>query len=291
MDKKIHSGIRLSGFTVVLNLILSSVKISTGIIGNSYALIADGIESSMDVFSSTFVWLSLRYSLKPPDKEHPYGHGKAESISALAISSLLILAALLITLQSINEINTSNVSPAGFTLYILAFIIIFKEVLFRIVYKKGEQLKSSALKSDAWHHRSDAITSAAAFIGISISLIGGSGYESADDWAALFACTVIFYNGLKLFKYAMNDIMDVSASFEFEEKVRNIAKKVKGVIDIEKCRIRKSGMFFIMDIHVIVDGALDVSTGHLIGHNVKDKLIKSQLSILDVTVHIEPHEY
>ena len=189
MDKKIESGIRLSAITVFVNSILSSIKIFTGIAGNSYALIADGIESLLDVFSSVFVWFSLRFSIKPPDNEHPYGHGKAESIAAMAVSALLFIAATIITIQSINEIISPHGAPAGFTLIVLGLIILFKEGLFRIIYRKGEQIKSNALKSDAWHHRSDAITSIAAFIGISVSLIGGKGFETADDWAALAACS------------------------------------------------------------------------------------------------------
>ena len=290
-EKKVYSGIKLSGFTIIFNLLLSFIKISTGILGNSYALIADGIESLLDVFSSTMLWFSLRFAIKPPDDDHPYGHGKAESIAGLAISAFLIAAAILITVQSIIEITTSHVSPAGFTLYILVFIILFKEILYRIIYKKGKQLQSTALKSDAWHHRSDALTSVAAFVGISIALIGGPGYESADDWAALAACSIIFYNGIKLFKNALHDIMDTSPSVEYESKVRSIAQEVNGVIDIEKCRIRKSGLFYLMDIHVTVDGTINVKDGHDIGHDVKDKLIQSNLKIMDVTVHIEPHNY
>lgn len=290
-NRKIQSGIKLSGFTIVINLSLSFIKISSGIIGNSYALIADGIESTLDVFSSIMVWLSLRYAVKPPDEEHPYGHGKAESISGLAISAFLIVAAVMITFQSIVEIGRDQTSPAGFTLIVLGFIIFFKEIMYRIIHKKGRQLQSTALKSDAWHHRSDAITSVAAFIGISIALIGGKGYESADDWAALIACGIIFYNGVKLFRNALKDIMDTSPSMEYENKIRSVAREVQGVIDIEKCRIRKSGLFYLMDIHVTVDGNINVKDGHDIGHDVKNKLIKSNLKIMDVIVHIEPHNY
>jgi cation diffusion facilitator family transporter len=291
MDSKIRSGIKLSGFTVIINLFLAVIKIITGIKGNSYALVADGIESFSDVFSSAMVWISLRYSLKPADKEHPYGHGKAESIAALAVSSILIIAALFITFQSITEIQTPHHSPSAYTLYVLGIIIVFKEILFRIMNNKAIQTGSAALKSDAWHQRSDALTSLAAFIGISIALIGGVGYEAADDWAALIACAIIFYNGIKLFRIALNDIMDASPSAEFVQNVKEIAREVTGVVDIEKCRVRKSGLFFIMDIHVTVNGFLNVKEGHFIGHKVKDKLIQSRLNIQDVTVHIEPHVY
>jgi len=290
-NSKIQSGIKLSALTIVSNIMLSAAKIVSGIIGNTYALIADGIESPLDIFYSIMVWLSLRYSLKPPDDEHPYGLGKIESIAALAISALLIFAAVIISIQSIDEINRNQTAPAGFTLYVLCAIILFKEILYRILYNKGNQLQSSALKSDAWHHRSDALTSVAAFVGISIALIGGPGYESADDWAALLACAIIFYNGIKLFVNAMHDVIDTSPSVEFEKRVREIAQRVSGVIDIEKCRIRKSGLFYLMDIHVTVDGTMNVKDGHTIGHDVKDKLIQSDLKIMDVIVHIEPHNY
>ncbi len=284
----IESGLRISGSAIAVNIILALIKITTGIIGNSYALIADGIESTMDIVSSLIVWGGLRISIKPPDKSHPYGHGKAESMAGVVVAISLLIASAIIAVQSIREIKNPHHAPAWYTLVVLVGIIITKEFLFRKMGKIGEVLGSSALKSDAWHHRSDALTSVAAFIGISIALVGGSGYEAADDWAALIACSVIIYNGVRLLLPALNEVMDGAAPDEIEDQIRNIAANVEGVIEIEKCRIRKSGLGLLMDIHVVVRGDISVQEGHQIGHEVKNNLLESEIRITDVTVHVEP---
>ena len=286
--QKARAGLKVVGNAIVINLVLALVKISVGVVGNSYALIADGIESTADIFSSLVVWSGLRVSSKPPDQNHPYGHGKAESLAGLAVALFLIGAAIFIAVQAIGEISSSHEPPAWYTLLVLALIILIKEGLFRRMHRVGSELDSSSLKSDAWHHRSDAITSGAAFIGISIALIGGEQYAAADDWAALLACAIIFANGVRLLRPAMDEVMDASAPGDVKEQVVTIASSVEGVKAIEKCRIRKSGLGYLMDIHVEVDGEDTVTEGHLIGHRVKDSLVESSLPISDVVIHIEP---
>ena len=284
----IESGLKVSGSAVAVNIILALIKITTGIFGNSYALIADGIESTMDIVSSLIVWGGLRISIKPPDKSHPFGHGKAESMAGVVVAMSLLAASVVIAVQSIREIQTPHHSPAWCTLVVLVGVIITKETLFRKISRIGDQLDSRALKSDAWHHRSDALTSMAAFVGISIALVGGPGYEVADDWAALAACGVILYNGTRLLFPALNEVMDGAVPDDIEDQIRKLASQVEGVLEIEKCRIRKSGTGLLMDIHVVVQGDILVREGHEIGHEVKDYLLNSGLKISDVTVHIEP---
>jgi cation diffusion facilitator family transporter len=281
----------IAGSAIAINLVLALIKISTGVIGNSYALVADGIESTTDIFSSLIVFGGLRISTRPPDENHPYGHGKAESLAAMVVAVFLIAAAILIAVQSIKEIRAPQSSPAWYTLVVLGIIIVIKELLFRRMRKVGDSLDSSSLRSDAWHHRSDAITSLAAFIGISIALIGGEGYESADDWAALLACSIIFVNGVRLLRPALNEVMDAAPSDLIEARVVETASSVEGVVDIEKCRIRKSGLGYLMDIHVEVKSDLTIREGHDIGHAVKDRLLDSELPISDVIVHIEPADH
>jgi len=281
-------GLRLSLLAVAINALLAIGKIVTGAVGNSYALVADGIESTADILSSLIVWSGLRLSLKPADANHPYGHGKAEPIAAMLVAAMLLGAAILIAMQSIREILTPHHAPKWFTLVVLLAVIVIKEILYRSVSKVGNDLESASLKGDAWHHRSDALTSAAAFVGISIALIGGRGYESADDWAALAACGVIVWNGLRLLRAALDEVMDASVSPEVTELLKTIAAGVEGVTGIEKCRVRKSGLHLAMDIHVRVDGNMSVHRGHAIAHQVKDRLLASQHRINDVTVHIEP---
>ncbi|MBI5822132.1 MAG: cation transporter [Verrucomicrobia bacterium] len=285
----VETGLQASAIGIVTNFGLAIIKIVVGIVGNSYALIADGIESTADIVSSFIVWSGLRIASRPPDATHPYGHGKAESLAGMIVAVALLGAATLIAWQSINEIANPHGAPAWFTLVTLVLVIVTKEILFRFVNKTGQSLDSTSLKSDAWHHRSDALTSAAAFVGISVALIGGKGYESADEWAALFACLIIAFNGLRLLKPALSEVMDAAVEAETQARIRAVAGAVPGVAAIEKCRVRKSGLGLCMDIHVEVDGRITVSEGHEIGHRVKDALMASELRIADVVVHVEPN--
>jgi cation diffusion facilitator family transporter len=277
-----------AGIGMAVNMVLAIVKIVTGIVGNSYALIADGIESTADIVSSLVVWTGLKISSLPADDDHPYGHGKAESMAGIVVALALLAAALFIAVQSIREIITPHHAPKWFTLLVLALVIGTKEMLYRFVFKVGDELTSTAVKGDAWHHRSDAITSAAAFVGISIALIGGKGYEHADDWAALLACAVILFNGYRIFRAAMGEIMDAAVPGPIQKEIREMASLVPGVVRVEKCRIRKSGLGLFVDIHVEVDGDLTVRRGHEIAHDVISHLKSSSLSVQDVVVHVEP---
>jgi len=287
MDR-FDTGIRASGLSIGVNLALALAKVFTGIVGNSYALIADGIESTADVVSSAVVWGGLRISARPPDRTHPYGHGKAESLAGVLVAVAIMLAATLIAVQSVRGIHEPHRAPEWYTLAVLALVVGIKETMYRRNLRIGRTLNSRALQGDAWHHRSDAITSLAAFVGISVALIGGKGYEAADDWAALLACGIILYNGVRLLRPAVDEVMDAAVSGEVETEIRAIAAKVPGVVEVEKCRVRKSGLGLLMDIHVVVEGRISVREGHRIGHEVKDRLTESYLPIRDVVVHVEP---
>jgi len=286
----IEKGLRTSGVVFVINIVLAVSKVAAGIFGNSYALVADGIESTADSVTAMIVWIGLRISARPPDSTHPYGHGKAESIAALIVSLFVLGAAGLIAFQSIGGISSPQHTPAPYTLLVLVAVIVIKELMYRKIYNIGDEIHSGALKSDAWHHRSDAVTSLAAFVGISIALIGGEGYEVADDWAALAACLVIAFNGTRLVFTALSDIMDAAPPQETQDAVRRIAKETDAVVDVEKCRVRKSGLGLLLDIHVVVDGDITVRQGHDIAHQVQDRLHRALPEIRDVVVHIEPHD-
>ncbi len=270
------------------NVMLAAIKIIAGIIGNSYALLADGIESTLDIFSSAVVLGGIKISSMPADENHPYGHGKAESLAAMSVSLILLMAGLSIAVKSTLEIMQPHHTPAFFTLIVLVGVIIIKETLFRFLFSVGKSVDSLSLKTEAWHHRSDALTSAAAFIGISIAIMGGKGYERADDWAALAASGIIVFNGINMLKGAVKEIMDYAPNPETEETIRSIAGRVAGVAAIEKCRVRKSGLNLFVDIHVEVNGHMQVHEAHAIAHEVKNALITSSLGIADVLVHIEP---
>jgi cation diffusion facilitator family transporter len=271
-------------------MLLAATKGIAGVAGNSYALIADAIESATDIASSLIVWGGLKISALPPDEDHPYGHGKAEPLAAVAVSLTLVAAAIGIAIQSTREIITPHHAPAPFTLVILVLVVLTKETLFRFVLGVGKSVNSTAVKSDAWHHRSDAITSAAAFVGISVALVGGAGYESADDWAALFASGIILLNAFRILRPAVNEVMDAAPPVEVESSIREAAQHVTGVILLEKCFVRKVGFSYYVDLHVTVDGGLSVREGHDIARNVKQAIRDSHPHVVEVLVHIEPSD-
>ena len=288
ISERASQGVRATLVSVLINALLAIIKIVSGVLGNSYALIADGVESTLDIFSTTVVWGGLKIAARPPDMNHPFGHGKAEPLAGLVVALGLLAAALGLAIQSVREILTPHHAPAPFTLFVLIGVVVTKEVLFRFIFKVGESIASTAVRADAWHHRSDAITSVAAFIGISVALLAGEGYESADDWAALLACAVIAYNGIHLLRAGIAEVMDARVPAALETEIRAHTCAVADVQEVEKLRVRKSGLAYFVDIHVIVDGEISVRAGHEIAHRVKDRLINSGLGIADVSVHVEP---
>ena len=256
--------------------------------GHSYALIADGAESLLDVLSSSVVWAGFRVAARPPDAGHPFGHGRAEPIAAFSVAIFIFIASGLVAWRAIHLIITPHASPNWLTLPLLAAIIGTKFWFARRVAGAGDRAGSMALGIEAWRHASDAITSAAAFVGIAIAVAGGRGWESADDWAALFACVVVTFNGVGILKKALDEMMDTAVPPDVENEVRALAAVVPGVRALDKCRVRKSGLSHLVDIHVRVDSDLSVRAGHLIAHEVKNALLRSSLQITDVSVHIEP---
>lgn len=291
-----REGRRLVLVGVFLNIVLAAAKVTGGLIGRSHALIADGIESSLDIFSSGLMWGAMKYAERPPDEDHPYGHGKMESLAALVGAGFLILAGLSLGVHSAREIillqteaTAANV-PAAFTLGILAATIVIKEGLFRWLSRRGQEIGSNAVLTDAWHHRSDAVTSLAAVAGITAALVGGPTWAQADDWAALFSCALILFNGGKMLKTSIGDVLDQQASSEVVEAILKCVREVPGVTSVEKCRVRKSGFSRFADLHVRVSGDRSVREGHEIAHTVKDRLMTTEFHLADVTVHIEPEQ-
>jgi cation diffusion facilitator family transporter len=284
----LQTGARVALFGMIVNLVFAAAKILGGILGNAYVLIADGIESTLDIVGSFVIWSGLKFAARPPDETHPYGHGKAEPIAAVVVALVVLAAAAGLAIESVREILTPQHGPAPFTLGILIVVIVVKEILFRYVNRIGRQVESTAVQTDAWHHRSDALTSAAAFIGISVALIGGKGWQSADDWAALFACAVIAANGIRLLRPAFYEIMDTAPRGEIVDLIRKAAASVPGVVEVEKSYVRKMGLSFYVDLHVKVNGSISVHEGHEIAHQVKRAIQQSDSRIADVLVHIEP---
>jgi len=287
---KEQQAVEATYFSIIGNTCLAIIKGLAGFFGNSYALIADGIESTTDIFASFLVLFGIKYSNRPADENHPYGHGRAEPLITFLVVGFLITSATIIAYESVANIQTPHDLPKSWTLFVLGAIILWKEYSFQLVMKRSIETNSSSLKADAWHHRSDAITSVAAFIGITIALVLGKGYESADDWAALFASCFIFYNSYLIFRPALGEIMDEHLYDDLIEHIRIVASKVEGIIGTEKCFIRKSGMKYHVDLHAIVSAEISVKEGHQLAHILKDTLRKEIPELGHVLIHIEPDD-
>lgn len=282
--------IKATYLSIAGNALLALGKWCVGYFGNSYALIADAIESTGDIFASLLVLMGLKFANRPPDKNHPYGHGRIEPLVTFLVVGFLVASATIIAYKSIQNIQTPHDLPKHYTLLFLGAIIITKEIFYRIILKRSKETHSSSLKADAWHHRSDAITSLMAFIGISIALIFGKGFESADDWAALAASAIILYNSYLLLRPALGELMDEQVYDELVQLIRIESKNVAGVIDTEKCYIRKAGLKYYVDLHVLVNAGISVKEGHQISHNLKDALRQQIPQLANVLIHIEPAE-
>jgi len=289
VDSATRRSIRWAQTGLLINAVLVLVKLFAGIIGHANALVADAVESSADIFSSMIVWMGLSIAARPADEDHPYGHGKAEPLAAVVVSLMLLGAAVGISILAIREIRTPHHLPAPFTLFVAAGVIIIKELLYRRVVRVGRDVGSTAVTADAWHHRADAISSLAAFIGISIALLGGRGWEAADDWAALVAALIVAVNGVRTLRPAISGLMDEAPDRTVKERVLEAACAVDGVRNVENLKVRRSGLGFYVDLHVQADPAISLEDAHEIAATVKYAIVAAIPSVAGVLVHMEPY--
>jgi cation diffusion facilitator family transporter len=288
--KRFTSGIRAAQAGLFVNAALVVAKLAAGIAGHSYALVADAVESSTDIFASLIVWGGLHVSAQPADESHPYGHGKAEALATAAVALMLLGAAIGITIAAIREMFTPHHAPLPFTLIVLAGVVIIKEVLFRRVFEVGHQVNSTVVIADAWHHRSDAITSAAAFVGISLAIYGGPAWAAADDWAAVAAAGIIAINGGRFLRSAIHDLMDRTPEASILAEIERAAQAVEGVCATEKLRVRRFGAELLVDLHVQADPQLSLHDAHIISGKVKGAIRAAVPTVRDVLIHMEPFE-
>jgi len=289
MADRSERGIRAAQFGVLVNALLALTKLVSGIVGNSYVLIADAVESGTDIFGSLIVVGGLWIARRDPDDEFPFGYGRAETLATAVVSLMLVGTAAAIAIQAVREILTPHHLPAPWTLAVLAVVVVVKGLVSRRVQSVAAEIGSQAVRADAWHHMSDAVTSTAAFIGISVALWGGPGWESADDWAALVAAAVIAYNGLVLLRPALRDLMDATASSEVVDQIRQIARGVPGVCAVEKLFVRRSGMTYRVTIHVEAAASMPLADAHALGGRVKAAIREALPQVSSVLVHMEPH--
>lgn len=288
-SNRVQRSIRVAQAGLLINAILVVVKIGTGVIGQSYALIADGVESSLDIFSSLIVWRGVHVASRSADESYHFGYGKAESVAAAAVSLMLLGAAVGIAIEAVREILTPHHLPASFTLVVLVVVVAIKELLFRFVMREGQAIASGIVQADAWHHRSDAITSGAAFLGISIALIGGQDYAAADDVAALLASGIIAFNGVRLLRPALADLMDQAPEAELLESIAAEAAGVEGVLHIEKVVARRAGVGHFATVHVQADPRLTLHDAHELGGRVRSRIVANLPLVIDATIHMEPY--
>lgn len=288
VQERCRVGIRSAVIGMVFNSFLAVIKGVAGVLGNSYALVADAVESGADVVTSFIVLLGLHMAGKPADTNHPYGHGKFEPLAAIVVSLVLLLAAVLICVESAHEIVTPHHAPQPFTLIVLLAVVVVKEALGRFIGGKGEEIGSVAVKAEAFHHRADALTSASAFIGISVALWGGPGYEMADDVAAVVAAGVIAVNALLLMRPALYELLDTAPDPQVAHSVRAVAEQVPGVMGTHKVSVRKVGFAFFVDLDVLCDPDGTIRQGHEIAHNVGEAIHAALPQIAKVLVHVEP---
>jgi cation diffusion facilitator family transporter len=276
--------------SIISSVLLALLKGYSGFAGHSDALIADAIESGTDVLASFLVLFGIYYSTKPADDEHPYGHGKAEALVTFGVVGILLISATLIAYNGIQHLSIEQEQPELFTIFVLIGIIIWKELSYRYVLSKGKKTNSLSIQADAWHHRSDAISSLIALFGISLSLLFGPAFSKADDWAAIAASLFIVYNAYIIFRPALGEILDEHNHHELIDKIKLMETHIVGVQGIEKCLVRKTGMTYLVDLHLEVAGSISVNEGHRIAHEFKDYLQGQLPEINDVLIHIEPFE-
>lgn len=278
---------RVALLGIAVNAVLACVKLGAGIVGNSFALIADAIESIGDIAGSIVVWGGLRYGAQPPDEDHPFGHGKAEALAALAVAILIVGAGVGIGIHAVREIQTPRGSPRWFTIVVLVAVILIKETLFRIASRASKASASNAGRADAWHHRSDAITSLAALVGISIALIGGDRWAVADDWAALLAGCVIIVNGLLISRGPWDELMDRSAP-DIERVCTQTVLAIDGFTGVERCNARKSGRVYRVVMHAEVSPDMTVAQAHALTGIAKAAVRNAHPLVASLLIHIEP---
>ena len=285
---RLQRSLRATFIGLVTNVFLSAIKLVAGVFGHSHALVADACESLTDIFSSIIVWRGVVVAAAPADEDHPYGHGKAEPLAAAAVSGILLFVAGWIAIEAVHGLGQPRPAPKIFTLLVLFGVIVVKEALFRFVSREADSMGNAAVRADAWHHRSDAVSSVAAAIGISAALIGGEKFAWADDAAAIAAAGVIAWNGWRLLRPTLGDLMDTAPDREIKNEIQRLAGTIPGVAGVEKCFVRKMGYQFYVDMHIEVDPQMTVLRSHEIAHEVKDKIRDTMPSVNDVLVHVEP---
>lgn len=290
MASKPSNVIRVALWGLGINIALAGAKLVGGLLGHSYALVADAVESMADIVGSFVIWAGLKYAQRPADDDHPYGHGRAESLASLAVAGLVFAAGIGIAAKALDEIVTPHHAPEPWTLIVLGVVVVIKFSLAMWAKRTARRAGSTAGAVDAGHHNTDALTSAAAAIGISVAVFGGKGFEPADDVAAFVASLIILWNAWKLARNPLDELLDRRPD-ELIANALAVAGEVDGVVNVQKATARKLGAEYLMEMHVRVDPLMSVYDGHALSHRVKDHVRAKLPSVRDVLIHIEPSRH
>ena len=286
-----RTAIRAAVLGLAVNLVLGILKLIGGIVGGSFALISDAVNSLGDSLSSIVVIFALIFAQRPADREHPYGHSRSEAIAASNVALIIILSALYVGWEAVRRLPIQHGLPPLWTLWIAGANVLIKETLYRYKVRVGQRTGSTAVIANAWDHRSDALCSFAVLIGLSVVRWAGPDYYWADELSALVVVGLILWSGAKLFRLSASELMDLQASDALVQRIRAATEGVAGVENVEKLLVRKSGLEHFVDIHIQVDAQLTVDEGHRIGHQAKDALLKRFPTLRDVLVHLEPYPH
>lgn len=286
-----RSALRAAGIGLAVNLALGVVKLVGGIVGASFALISDAVNSLGDALNSAVTVGALWYAQQPADDEHPYGHTRVETVAAAYVSIVIVLSALFVGYEAASRLTLRHTIPPVWTLWIAGANVLIKEVLFRYKRGVGQRTGSLAIIANAWDHRSDALCSLAVVVGLAVVRWGGPPYIWADEAAALVVVSLILWTGGSLLRQSTSELLDPQASDTVLGSIRRIASEVPGVRAVEKLRVRKTGIEYLVDVHIQVDGGMSVASGHQIGHLVKDRLVNELAAVRDVLVHLEPYPH
>ncbi len=273
---------------LVVNLTLGVVKLVAGIFGPSFALISDAVNSLGDTLTSIVTMAALWYAQQPADEEHPYGHTRAETVAGAYVAVLIIASALYVGWEAASRLTQLHALPPVWTLWIAGANVVIKEALYWYKRDVGQRTGSMAIIANAWDHRSDALCSLAVLIGLSVVRVAGPNYLWVDEAAALVVVSVILWTGARLLRRSTSELLDPQADAEIVGRVRSLAAAVPGVRAVEKLWVRKTGIEYLVDVHIQVDATLTVEEGHRIGHAVKDRLVRQIATVRDVLVHLEP---
>lgn len=275
---------------IVLNGVLGTAKLLAGLLGHSYAMVADACESFSDVMSSCVTLYGLRIAAEPADQTHPAGHGRAETLASAVTALVLTVVGTLIFWHAWDSLYEPRQAPNPLTLLVLVPVILLKEWMFRWMRERGKQIGSLALLAEAWHQRSDAVTSVAALSGIAMTWIGGPAWVHADSWAAMFASLWLIGTGLWLLGPTLHELMEGSVDPALVEFIRETSQSCEGIQGIDKVWVRKLGMRLMVDLHIEVEPDISVQEGHRLAHEVKAKLQRELPQVRDVMVHVEPFD-